>query len=61
MKKKMNNGKSAQIGLRITEDVKSRVESVASLRGMDISDYVRDAIETALEQDARMIGAQHGL
>lgn len=61
MRKTNKDAKRALISVRSTGEYKNRISKVAKLRGLDISDYVREAVDKALERDAMLIGARHGL
>jgi uncharacterized protein (DUF1778 family) len=59
MNKPKKDSKHVVIGVRSTTEYKDRVAQIAQMRGKDMSDYVREALDAALERDAMRIGLKH--
>ena len=59
MNKPKKDAKHVTIGVRSTAEYKEMVAKIAKMRGKDVSDYVRDALDAALERDAMRIGLKH--
>lgn len=59
MNKPKKDAKHVVIGVRATSEYKERITLVARMCNRDLSDYVREALDAALERDAMRIGLKH--